>query len=31
LARNAKKASQILCKHIDDSASLILRQLRERL
>jgi GntR family transcriptional regulator, carbon starvation induced regulator len=31
LARNAKKACQILCRHIDDSAVLIVQQLRERL
>jgi GntR family transcriptional regulator, carbon starvation induced regulator len=31
LARNAKKAGQVLCTHIDDSAALIVRQLRERL
>jgi GntR family carbon starvation induced transcriptional regulator len=30
LARNAKLAGQILCAHIDDSASLILRQLQDR-
>jgi DNA-binding GntR family transcriptional regulator len=31
LARNTKKASRILCTHIDDSASMIVRQLRDRL
>lgn len=30
LARKAKLASQILCAHIDDSAALIVRQLRAR-
>jgi DNA-binding GntR family transcriptional regulator len=31
LARDAKTPSQVLCAHIDDSAALIVRQLRDRL